>query len=410
MKKTISIFFFLFFLILFASCKNTAPDTTVPPTEATSVKPQESESVQTISTEPEPSYPEPSYPDQVSISLQQVSEDYFSDNDALLFKFSHPSIQVKADNTSLAKSIVTYFESELSSPEILETIDQITTSASEQYSPDSYWAPYSFTIQYLIPRNDAAAISFFGAYDYFSGGAHPNRYLKSANFDANTGLVISLDEIINNTEQLDVLMDFVLQKLSKTDENVVLFDDYVNVVRQHFTKDSSEFGKWYFSENGLVFYFSTYEIAPYAAGEWFFEIPYTDLQDILLDDYLPQIETAYSGTLKADEKENVSLESKEPIGQLYLTDDGPNIILYTEGNITNLTINQGYWNFSDSFQPSGTLFSTTILSQKSYIFLRSLLQEDHSKIQISYHDGGITQIRYLSVDMDTGSIILKDQG
>ena len=58
--------------------------------------------------------------------------------------------------------------------------------------------------------------------------------------------------------------------------------------REHFNLEHVSSASWYFSDTGMHFYFSPYEIAPYVVGEVDIEIPYAELRGILKEEYFPE--------------------------------------------------------------------------------------------------------------------------
>ncbi len=117
--------------------------------------------------------------------------------------------------------------------------------------------------------------------DYsFLGGAHPNSYIAYSNYYLATGEQVSLDEcfIKSYEEQLNTIGEIFFRKQKNLKEN----------------SDLSSAGYW-FDENkfelndnfailkvGLLFYYNSYEIAPYAIGPTELVIPYSEIKQLIL--------------------------------------------------------------------------------------------------------------------------------
>ena len=60
------------------------------------------------------------------------------------------------------------------------------------------------------------------------------------------------------------------------------------IIKEEFFTDLSKTNNWNLTEKGLCFSFNTYVLAPHAYGTISVVIPYSELTDILLPQYMPQ--------------------------------------------------------------------------------------------------------------------------
>ncbi|KQC13877.1 MAG: hypothetical protein APR63_07050 [Desulfuromonas sp. SDB] len=116
----------------------------------------------------------------------------------------------------------------------------------------------------------------------FTGGAHPNGWTDYYNFDIQTGEVIDLQYLFSYRET---------KKLQTTGEN--LFRDMYGIRPD---ENFSDYDFWfpddefYLTENffiddqGLTFYYNSYEIAPYSSGPTELHIPYELIVDLIDQD------------------------------------------------------------------------------------------------------------------------------
>ncbi|RDY25738.1 DUF3298/DUF4163 domain-containing protein [Romboutsia weinsteinii] len=103
----------------------------------------------------------------------------------------------------------------------------------------------------------------------FTGGAHGMTYLKSFNYDLKTGEELKLSDIFK--EEVDykkITNAFIKNEISKTPGNY--FDG------EEGFKGISDNQNFYLEDDGVVVYFSLYEIAPYSSGIPKFKLSYKD--------------------------------------------------------------------------------------------------------------------------------------
>ncbi len=107
----------------------------------------------------------------------------------------------------------------------------------------------------------------------YSGGAHPNGRLEYINFDLKTGAELKLNDVLKPNFLKD-FSAFAEQKLYK---------EYEEEAGWFFEK-----GEFPITDNfaitpgGLLFYFNSYEIAPYAAGRQELFFSYKELEKYIL--------------------------------------------------------------------------------------------------------------------------------
>ena len=110
------------------------------------------------------------------------------------------------------------------------------------------------------------------------GGAHPNTTVTIVNRDAETGLLLEMDDFL-----LDDAREKLMQKVETAFRNA-----------NNLSPDASltEAGFWFeegfklpenygLVDDGVLFYYNTYEVAPYAMGKTDFVIPYYELESII---------------------------------------------------------------------------------------------------------------------------------
>lgn len=124
----------------------------------------------------------------------------------------------------------------------------------------------SFSIEVSVPFvNDRYMQVLYQGYDYYAGAAHGMPYQYGKLFDLQTGEEASLKDILAMSEdELNKRLwnHFVEYEAMGGEINLDLIEDSVG----RFETMPSECGAWYFSEEGLNWYYGSYEVASFAGG------------------------------------------------------------------------------------------------------------------------------------------------
>ncbi len=121
----------------------------------------------------------------------------------------------------------------------------------------------------------------YSDYSYL-GGAHPNRFVTYSNYNLENGELVSIDDCFTNgyEENLNSIAEkiFRKQKQLKPDEDL-------NSAGYWFDEDKLELNdNFAILNDGLLFYFNAYDIAPYAMGPTEMVIPYSEVKQLILSD------------------------------------------------------------------------------------------------------------------------------
>ena len=142
---------------------------------------------------------------------------------------------------------------------------------------------------YAIKRNDGRILSFSVLSSGFEGGAHGYYMEYGLNFDAQTGAVLSVADIARDEAAFqEICVQEMLQQCEDLRAQGLLFEeemlDYAGGL-QGILENKMEGEEWYFTEEGICFISNIYEIAPYAAGNFKFDIPYEMVNETLKEEY-----------------------------------------------------------------------------------------------------------------------------
>lgn len=219
-------------------------------------------------------------PSLFSHDIVEVSNSYqgceLGASNCTYIKFSYPEFQ---SDSSLVNRISdgikrTVFEEYPKDPNLIcdEFIEEYEIFAKEEFGNTPYeWAWYQVSEAEVLSVQKRV-ISVSVRHDSFLGGAHPNLYFNLLNFSPNTGEMISYKDIFSEESQGELvkLLEHELRKqrnLKKKEslnENGFWLPEDKLILSENFA----------FTDNGLLFIYNSYEIAPYAMGIITITLPY----------------------------------------------------------------------------------------------------------------------------------------
>lgn len=197
---------------------------------------------------------------------------------------SYPEVSMP-DHPQAADKINAYYQNEILAQDDQDAEEFIQNSVSDAESYDLDFS-YEYTQEINCMRADEAVISFSIMNTDYTGGAHGGEGITSENFDSQTGTHLSLTDVMTEDPMsAERLAALVAEGLYEDQEVYSMLYDTAQIPTN--AKKLVEDGKsWYFAEDGMVLYFSTYAIAPYAAGDIEITVPYEELSTIVKDQYL----------------------------------------------------------------------------------------------------------------------------
>ena len=129
---------------------------------------------------------------------------------------------------------------------------------------------YSKLYQYSearVHRADAGIFSWVFESSMYFGGAHGDYGYGGYTYDAQTGRELQLKDVVTD---IPAMTDHVIGFLRANYDNEIFFDSMEDTVRGYFEEEAKEGGEgrisWTLEPDGITFWFSPYEIAPYASG------------------------------------------------------------------------------------------------------------------------------------------------
>ena len=132
-------------------------------------------------------------------------------------------------------------------------------------------------------KNQSAKMLAIEYSDYsYLGGAHPNSFLTYSNYNLENGEQVSLDDCFN--KDYEEQLNSIGEKIFRQQKNLTSKSD-LNSEGYWFDENKFELNdNFAIIQNGLLFYFNAYDIAPYAMGSTELIIPYSEIKQLILSD------------------------------------------------------------------------------------------------------------------------------
>ena len=273
----------------------------------------------------------------------------------------------------------------------LTDAETVLNAAREAYGGNpAAWNPYYASILYTPTRIDGGILSLLGQYSSVAGGqAHPNHALSSVTYDLVTGKPLAFQDLVTEEFSAPALCQMLLDALEPQKDS--LYSEYETVARNLFSR---ELTNWYLSPKGLCFYFAPYEIASYVTGTVVAEIPYSSLGGILRNEYFPEERGAYEGSPVVERFESADRDRFSQFTEVIVDRAGSRFLLSAQGTMLDLSIVQGSRS-GDYFQPEGTIFAASSLSQGEAIMIQADPQAADQVLQLTYTSGGTVVTEYI---------------
>jgi len=154
------------------------------------------------------------------------------------------------------------------------------------YIPEGSYSAFYINYKPKLLRNNLASI-YFTISENLAGAAHPNSYNHSLTFDLETNQKVELNDLFKVEEQEYLAR---LSELIRADLKAQFVErdmDSKGSTLETGTEPKMEnFENFNITTQGIVFNFGSYQIAAYAAGEFYSLIEFSRLQDILQEKFI----------------------------------------------------------------------------------------------------------------------------
>lgn len=405
MKRITSAVLLLAMLLSFAGCSlkpSTEPSNTESVTELTVNTTAEAT---TEATQPVIADRIPAQVPMAAVSLPVSTSNTYTEDDVLLFTYKSQTISLFIPDSEIENKVILDFQTRLDN--FSSSAQDLADQAKADYSQRADWNPYFCNVLYTPKRIDLAVLSLYGANTYWVGGAHPSHNCTSANYDLITGDVLTLGSILAHQDALDSLCSLLIEQVAEIKAEKYLYSDYEKTIRGRFSKNESYNEAWYFSNDGLSFYFSPYEIAPYSAGIITLTIPYEKLTGIIEDRYFPAEMDVATGFVQATKHSDTDLTSFTQIAEVILDKEGEMVFLYTDRSVHNVILEYGEWvNDGESFSNKYTVFATPMLTPGDAVMIQLSIPDTMPSVRLTYQTKNETIVEYISQSGKDGSVLL----
>lgn len=215
---------------------------------------------------------------EIEQKIDDENNEFFKSN------IKYPYLKIK-DNY-IKKDDATNKNIEKINNEILNTVtkfkDEIKIASNnykesyEKNSDKNQYIKYQYesVSDYKITYNKKNILSIPLTMYEFTGGAHGLTNIKHFNYNLITGQEIKLKDLFKvNSNYKEIINKYISDDISKNPNVYFLGEDGFKGI-----KDDQNF---YITEEGIVIYFSLYDIAPYSTGIPMFTITWDDIIDYL---------------------------------------------------------------------------------------------------------------------------------
>ena len=253
-----------------------------------------------------------------------------------------------------------------------------------------YFCSYSNYQQLGIARHDEAVVSLLSLSSLYSGGSHPNSVQVAYNLDIANQRVLRLEDVIEEKaapELARMVREGVDEKFAVIDGGNGLFEDYSDTIANSMLYGNMT-AYWYLNDTGLVIFYNQYELGPYAAGIIKVELPYAELEGILLADYFPVPGDGTSGDL--------CLKGEWEDGQripITLDQEGGRLLVGISGTVWQVQISEVMW-MENTPIAQDLRFSALRLGENDILELTGVYHDETRSFVIEFIDGRGVQHLY----------------
>ncbi len=343
----------------------------------------------------------------VAVSVPATTQTAAADNGNVIFQYIYQTPYLTMPDADAAEKITIDLLKRIDGTRA--DADALHAAAKAGYNGSSDWTPYLYQITYSPSRIDPGVLSFFGQNVQYSGASHPDRTATAANYDMLTGDVLTLAGIMAPGVSANDFCELVIAELTANKDALKVYDYFEETVRYRFETDPSQDEGFYFTQEGLCFFFDPMELAPYSSGVVHVEIPYHKLSGLLYDGYFPDEQDYATGTILAHRHSDVKTESFTQIAEITFDPGGEMIFLYSDTSVRNIRIEAGAWDvLGIAFSPSYTAFAAYSLTPGDAITLETYIPDTMPNLRLSYQSQGKTLQLFISQSGKDGSIILYE--
>jgi len=262
-------------------------------------------------------------------------------------------------------------------------------TAYENLDADSYY--YNARREMELTLVDENVLSLVIMEYAYTGGAHGNYGYTSVNFDATTGEILELNDIMEDAEGFRSLAQAYLIEILESEYGEELFDGYEDTVAAMWDTEPT----WYLSTEGITFVFDPYELGSYATGAISVTCPYTKVGI-----YMKAAYSAMDGTGAGRFSVNTDVETARGLLRLDVTEDEYEMLQ------VSLELNGETAAVADTFGSFGDAYLLSLSDGRSFVlFDADYMSNDYVTFLCEITDGSPTlRSRLEGVSLQEGTV------
>lgn len=380
--KLISLLLCAALVLTFAGCA-ADPVGTEPTTQSTT----QAAITETTEETTVPSYTDPSvtyHAPMFAISMPAVTETSKASDGETLFEYTYQTMTLSLPEAMVADEI--YLDLLNRQDAFHNSAEDLLSAAAAAYTGQEEWQPHSLSVAYQPKRFDEMVLSFLVKESIFDGYTRSNSTQTSVTYDLLTGNALDIRDILVADYSADELVDLIVAGLGEYEKQEMLFPDYAQLISDMFFSNRPV-ENWYFSQEGLCFFFNPYEIGPSSSGTLLATVAYDTLGGLLKDGYFPNEAVSFNGAPKVEDFDSANTGDISNFAELILDEKGKQVLLYAQGTMLNVRIETGSWSKDTgiSFYPDATVFAATAISKGDAVMIQC---SDLSALRLSYESQG----------------------
>lgn len=318
----------------------------------------------------------------IAVSVPLKTDFYYLDDGTELFSYSYQDMDFTYPNEVVADKVKLDFMNRVNITR--SESENLFELAQNDYAQRDLWFPYFYRVNYNPTRIDRSILSLYGMQNSFSGGMHGNISCIAANYDLTSGDPLTLGSIMHGDAKKEDFIQLVIASLKESADDYYLYDDYEVAVHQRLCGDENLYEDFFFTDTGLNFFFSPYEIAPYASGIITVEIPYSDLNGLIYDGYFPPKQEAFEGTIKTGLFMETDMERFANMVEVVLPEGEQLYVIYTDSTAHDVKVSV----LGDQIGiPDHTVFVAQKLTEQDALVLHVPIGQENN-IFITYQSSG----------------------
>ena len=164
----------------------------------------------------------------------------------------------------------------------LDIYHQISEGAESDYKDigEEYFSTNFCERRTQVMRADSSVVSLLHVDSDYYGGNHPNTVYHTCVIDSETGEIVGIEDIVKD---MDMLEKYLIDELKDKFSNVAFYDLENDIHK--YCSTSTESLQFTVDHGFVTFYFSPYDIAPFAEGMQWINIGFDEVDGLLTDKY-----------------------------------------------------------------------------------------------------------------------------